>query len=43
MWPDRVSNLGHLAFESDALPTAPSVSSGHLYEAANFVPPWVSS
>ena len=22
MWPDRVSNPGHLALESDALPTA---------------------
>ena len=29
MWPDRVSNPGHLALESDALPTAlrgPAVS-----------------
>ena len=23
MWPDQVSNLGTLAFKSDALPTAP--------------------
>ena len=23
MWPDWVSNLGHLALESDAQPTAP--------------------
>ena len=43
MWPDRVSNPGSLAFESDALPTALRGSavcvcvSGYLYSHASGV------
>ena len=30
MWPDRSSNPGPLAFESDALPTAPRGPAGFI-------------
>ena len=30
MWPDRLSNLGRLALESDALPTVLCGPAGHI-------------
>ena len=38
MWPDRVSNLGTLAFESDALPTA---LRGPAYESCKLLSDWL--